>query len=348
MLRPVCQHWLLAACLMLASGCAHLPHAVHEPTFFNPYPQLAKVAVAPFFNLSAEPTVDGRQFALAYYNELQLVPGFEVVPIGVVERKMEEYRLSLGSARDARKLAQLLEVDAVVVGAVTDFNPYYPPRCGLRVAWYAANPYFHTIQPGYGLPWGTPQEEEIPGELIFEAEFAAARQKMAGLAPAPPEALLLPLPTAPVAPSPAPELLPSPEANPLRKEATLMLKTASSDTSSATGTDGKSAAKTASSTAVAPPAPSAMTPVGMPPYRENDAPVMRHTQVYNGHDQQFTAKLKDYVCWRDDARFGGWDGYLRRSDDFIRFCCYLHISEMLSARGGADETRVVWHWGACR
>jgi hypothetical protein len=76
--------------------------------------------------------------------------------------------------------------------------------------------------------------------------------------------------------------------------------------------------------------------------------VLRHTRVYNGHDLQFTAKLKDYVYLRDDARFGGWDGYLQRSDDFIRFCCYLHIAEALSARGGASETRVVWRWPACR
>ena len=40
--------------------------------------------------------------------------------------------------------------------------------------------------------------------------------------------------------------------------------------------------------------------------------------------------------------------YLQRSDDFIRFCCHLHIHEMLSARGGADETRVRWEWSDCR
>ena len=43
-------------------------------------------------------------------------------------------------------------VDAVVIGTVTDFTPYYPPRCGLRVEWYAANSGFHEIPPGYGLP----------------------------------------------------------------------------------------------------------------------------------------------------------------------------------------------------
>ena len=51
----------------------------------------------------------------------------------------------------------------MVVGAVTDYSPYYPPRMALHVEWYAANPNFHPIPPGYGLPWGTPEERRHPG-----------------------------------------------------------------------------------------------------------------------------------------------------------------------------------------
>src|SRR5690349_9104743 len=137
--------WLIPLFALLGSaGCQLIPEIAHQPVLHNPYPQLSKVAVAPFFNLSTEPTVDGRQFALAYYNELQLVQGFEVVPVGVVEKTLETYRISLNGADDARKLAQILGVDAVVIGAVTDFSPYYPPRCGMQVEWYAANPGFHS------------------------------------------------------------------------------------------------------------------------------------------------------------------------------------------------------------
>ena len=46
----------------------------------------------------------------------------------------------------------------------------------MRVEWYAANPGFHEIPAGYGLPWGTPDEEYIPAPLVFEAEMALARQ----------------------------------------------------------------------------------------------------------------------------------------------------------------------------
>ena len=75
---------------------------------------------------------------------------------------------------------------------------------------------------------------------------------------------------------------------------------------------------------------------------------MTHTRIYSGNDSEFTEALASYYHFRDDARFGGWQNYLQRTDDFIRFCCHMHISEMLSARGGAGETRVVWTWPDCR
>ena len=78
---------------LLATGCSIFPDVVHEPQFHNPFPQLSRVAVLPFYNLSAEPTVDQDSIALAYYNELQLVPGFEVMPVGVAKRLMEASRI---------------------------------------------------------------------------------------------------------------------------------------------------------------------------------------------------------------------------------------------------------------
>jgi len=75
---------------------------------------------------------------------------------------------------------------------------------------------------------------------------------------------------------------------------------------------------------------------------------MSHTRVYQGNDVDFTTALQTYYTFRDDARPGGWQGYLQRSDDFVRFCCHKHVWEMLTARGGAGETRVVWRWPSIR
>lgn len=311
--------------VMAFSGCA-LPHITHRPIVRNPFPQLTRVAVAPFFNLSAEPSINGRQVALAYFNELQSVQGFEVVPIGIVESKMQEFGLSLGKAEDARKLARLLEVDAVVVGAVTDFTPYYPPRCALRVEWYAANPCVHTVPPGYGLPWGQPQEEEIPEPLVYETELAIARSEAVTPLPLVPPAALQP------APMSEPELLPVPAPDAGQSGATLP----------------SVAVATALTKMPALDAPALLPPGHGGPCLPTDQPVLRHTRTYNGHDFQFTQRLKEYAYYRDDERAGGWEGYLQRSDDFLRFCCHLHIAEMLTARGGAAESQVVWRWPKSR
>src|SRR5690606_24597623 len=137
--------------------------------------------------LSENPYVDGEKVALAYYNELQQIPGFEVMPIGVVKRRLEAMQLEPDEATDFQRIAQQLNVDAVIIGAVTDYTPYYPPRLGLAVRWYAANREFHPIPQGYGLPWGTPEEEYIPERLVHEAEFALAREQLATQTPQSPE-----------------------------------------------------------------------------------------------------------------------------------------------------------------
>ncbi len=344
---------LVFLCVLILSGCSMLPEVAHQPTLHNPFPQLSKVAVAPFFNLSTEPTVDGTRFALAYFNQLQQVPGFEVVPVGVVEQTMKERNIQLKGPQDARRLAQELGVDAIVIGAVTDYSPYYPPRCALQVEWYAANPGFHAIPPGYGLPWGTREEQQIPGPLIFEAEMALAKAQLATQTPR-----CQPLPH-----SSGPEVLPLPEGkspeSPSDQKSSFSdprsrdgVKQASYQESSGPTVDNRSIA--GATPGLPPdwpdprgfiPSPPMATPS---PCIPNYGPVMRHTQTYNGNDSRFTEALASYYFFQDDARFGGWQNYLMRSDDFIAFCCRMHIWEMLSARGGAGETRVVWRWKKIR
>src|SRR6478736_407689 len=126
-----CYRRQLLALAMLAciatSGCALLPDRIVEPQFHNPFPQIYKVAILPFFNQSAEPTVDGEAMAMAYYNELQTIPGFEVMPVGVAKRLLEvtgEPR----TAADFQRLARQMNVDAVIIGSITEYTPYYPPR----------------------------------------------------------------------------------------------------------------------------------------------------------------------------------------------------------------------------
>jgi hypothetical protein len=310
---------------------------MHQPQVHNPFPQLSRVAVLPFYNLSAEPTVDQDEVALAYYNELQAIPGFEVVPIGVTKRLVEASGIQLKSPHDFQQLARYLDVDAVVVGSVTEYTPYYPPRLGLSVRWYAANPSFHPIPPGYGLPWGTTEEEFIPASLVFDAEFALAKEQLKTQTP------------------PLEEIAqPSSTVQNASGEEGLLPATAEPD-AYAQPTDPSVLITTDSGSLVPPPQlpenwpdPRGFVPAAPslvpPPARPQDEPVMTHTKIYHGNDAEFTKRLANYYYFRDDARFGDWQGYLTRTSDFIRFCCHLHVTEMLAARGGAGESRVVWRW----
>ena len=321
--------FLTLMCL-LSSGCAAIPEITHEPQVHNPFPQLHRVAILPFYNLSADPTVNQDDVALAYYNELQQIPGFEVMPPGVVKQWLLANRIEIDGSTDIQLLARRLGVDAVIRGAVTEFSPYYPPRMGIAVDWFAANPSFHPIPPGYGLPWGTSQEEHIPDSLVFEAEFALAREQLKTQTPEVPadppadvrasavrhaqhgEAEPLPPPEVANA-SPTPELSPTtaPGLPP--------------DWPDPRG--------------FVPPPPT----LDRPAYRPQYEPVMTHTRVYTGDD----ARLTD--GWRTTSISGTTPATaagraISRSQDFIRFCCYLHITETLAARGGAGKSRVVWRW----
>jgi hypothetical protein len=343
----------LALLLVVSSGCSLiLPEISHQPVIRNPFPQLSRVAIAPFFNQSDEPTVDTRLFSMAYFAELQDTPGFEVVPLGVVEEAVIRHRVDLNGPGEARRLANILGVDAVVVGAVTDYSPYYPPRCGLQVEWYTANPGYHEIPVGYGLPWNTPEEEFIPDSLVYESQMALARAQLATQAPdcdSPTQTL----PAPPMGDNQDDITDPFASVKILQAQAEEELPAEFDQDQS--DTNGASASILASestdTTGMMPlnwPNESCFTPLPSlgvrPECIPHHGPVMSHTTIYRGTDPEVTEALKSYVYYRDDARFGGWQSYLQRSDDFVRFCCHKHIAEMLAARGGSRKTRLVFRW----
>lgn len=340
----------------LLAGCALWPDRIVVPQYHNPFPQLYRVAVLPFFNQSAEPTLDGDEVALAYYNELQAIPGFEVMPVGVARQMLEAFIRASGreprTGADFQRLARFMGVDAVLVGSVTEYSPYYPPRMGLAVDWYAANPSFHPIPPGYGLPWGRAEEEFIPSSLVQEAEFALAREQLATQTPPLPEDESDAAPTGPVAPvARMGERAATKGSRDILEHEELsqgnQLDAGGGMTAVPSGEAQWGVAAAAAlppdwpdPRGFIPPPPSATRP----PPRPQRLPVISHTRIYHGQDGQLTERLATYYYLRDDARFGGWQAYLERPNDFVRFCCYLHVTETLAARGGAGTARVLWRW----
>jgi len=534
---------ILVALTVSQSGCMLVPDMKSKPQYHNPFPQISRVAILPFRNQSQEPTLSGSRVSLAYYDELQSIPGFEVLPTGLVETQWTAFETNVlrrpaATAEDFQRFARYLGVDAVLQGAITDYDAYYPPRMTLKVNWYAANPGFHPIPAGYGLPWGTKHEKKIPQWIRLEAERALAREQLKTQTPDdseedseeetndPPAESIAPPPVLPNDPflkpngnsngddrdpnspsnAPMPTDLPtetdSGSANPgspippvgsgvaedpnvttvsatIRRKASVtpQSKTTQSKTTQSNPSLPKSATRSTpipvvhekdsvagwtkagtqfgpvrlkpiqqtlrplsaneldNSPSAADGAPDVVTPeilvqnqyiqdrqsedmsnnfiedyaeqetlptpnrsqrsLVVPsniPVEEapidaealqatqadestwsNDSelpdewpdpkgfipakpkrnkprmiaqyePIISHMKAYNGSNEDFTESLGEYFYFRDDARFGGWQAYLQRSEDFIRFCCHLHVRETLAARGGELESRMILRW----
>lgn len=335
-LRNACFGPLCVAILaLLSSGCALVPDIKHKPQLANPFPQIRTIAVLPFVNQSEEPTLSGERVAMAYMHELQAIRGFEVLPLGAVRNKIVEFGRPLRNGEDFQALAQSLGVDVVMVGSVTDYQPYYPPRMTMKVSWYAANPAFHPILPGYGLPWGTKEEKKIPRWVHQEAQRALAAEQLKSQVPQ-------------VKSENSDSSLPSIAG----AEAGVAIDSnmpIDADSPGILFVDAEGQMQwTRNPLPSTWPDPRGFIPDGPSPQPPamlaQHEPIITHMTTFNGHDEEFTEQLAEYFYFRDDARFGGWQSYLQRSEDFIRFCCHAHLSETLISRGGQDKSRLVLRW----
>jgi len=176
---------LLLTLLGLAfAGCEVMPVTRYKPTLHNPFVgEMKSVAVVPFYNFTDNPKVDGREFAEHYALELQKIPGFKVVANKIVEDAMIKHEIDpflykFESVDDIRYLAQLLNVDVVVIGKIHSFSMNYPPITKFETEWYSVNPYLHPIPIGYGLPWGTEYERFIPDKIVLLAEMELAESQI--------------------------------------------------------------------------------------------------------------------------------------------------------------------------
>jgi len=107
----------------------------------SPYPDENKDvvwAVAPLRNESGAKHVDGSAIAVAIAAQLTQAQGVVAIPVSRTVTTMRELGLNAFQGPEhARQIAEALGADAILVGSITDYDPYNPPKIGVTLSLYS-------------------------------------------------------------------------------------------------------------------------------------------------------------------------------------------------------------------
>ena len=126
---------MLTVTVLVLCGCAPRgPQA--QPV--SPRPEPTQLwAVAPLRNESGSAHADGLALADHLARQFETAAGVDVLPVNRTLAAMAALALSApASPQDALKLLGTLDADALVVGTVTAYDPYDPPKLGLALELY--------------------------------------------------------------------------------------------------------------------------------------------------------------------------------------------------------------------
>ncbi len=175
--------WLVLFGVSVQIGC--IGRRPIQPAFLpNGLLGFATVAVAPALNLSGSTDFDPNRFADLMASELSYAEQIRVIPVSrVLGVLAAQGRDTVESARHAGELADWLGADAILVFAVTEYDPYDPPRIGISAQLYGKRP-----RPGIELagpvdtpsrfrPDGVPPEQPsvhvlAEAQRVFDADHA--------------------------------------------------------------------------------------------------------------------------------------------------------------------------------
>lgn len=155
----------IPALVLLICGCQQ--YRLQEPAVLQaPYQRPQLWAVAPFANESGVSVVDTNRVADLFTEQAEQTRGVNTVPVNRVLAAMSQLGISnVDSMGDARSLMNVLGVDGLIVGTVTAYDPYRPPKLGLAVELHVreANSFLFSVDPNELLRSG--QGNPAPGEL---------------------------------------------------------------------------------------------------------------------------------------------------------------------------------------
>lgn len=125
--------------LLVMPGCSKSSKITQPNPIHSPYPGPKVWAVLPFRNESGTSLVDGTAFADRLTQQIQQVEGIDVLPVNrVIETIFQDQPdVVIDSVDEIYQLINLLDVDGVIVGTITAYDPYNPPKIGSLVQLYS-------------------------------------------------------------------------------------------------------------------------------------------------------------------------------------------------------------------
>ncbi|MGE3108669.1 MAG: hypothetical protein AB7G11_12290 [Phycisphaerales bacterium] len=140
------QTMLCAAAIgaVLLTGCAREKEVLVNPNVIqSPYPASKGEtvwAIAPLTNESGVSTIDTLALSDALAAAVAEVSGISALPVNRSLAAMSAHQLrAIRSPRDAKVLADALKAGGVIVGSITAYDPYDPPKIGLTLALYTTD-----------------------------------------------------------------------------------------------------------------------------------------------------------------------------------------------------------------
>lgn len=128
----------IAALASAGGGCSTLYPTPGADPLVSPYQERRVWAIAPLRNESGSLHADGLALADQIARQLENASNLDVMPVNRTLHAMAALGIEqLTTAEQAAQLREALGADAIVVGSITAYDPYDPPKLGLAVELYA-------------------------------------------------------------------------------------------------------------------------------------------------------------------------------------------------------------------
>jgi len=139
---------MLALIALLIGGCALIPKDQGTDPLIGPYSQRRVWAVVPLRNESGSLYADGAALADHLARHLEGASNIDVVPVNRTLAAMGALQMRTGPTSRAQvmQLLQDLDVDGMVVGTISAYEPYDPPKLGLSLELYVHPRVFRQLE----------------------------------------------------------------------------------------------------------------------------------------------------------------------------------------------------------